>query len=230
MVRPYTAAKGSLTMKHLTLAATFFAAVGLGLLGSEGVGAAKGRSPRTKYDDPRTSYLLEDGSGGLRLPEEDAEGDRWDARMPALFINWHDAVTYCAWRSVRDGREVRLPTEEEWEKAARGVDGRWYPWGWRGDPSLCNMRESRKERTAPAAVEEFPRDVSVYGVRGLAGNAYDWTSTVEVQGTGESRRVYRVNRGGSWGYTAPYCRAANRWKYEPSYVSGDRGFRLARSR
>ena len=159
----------------------------------------------------------------------DVQGDRWDPRLPALSINWQDAVAYCAWRSVRDGREVRLPSEEEWEKAARGVDGRWYPWGWRFDASLCNMRASRKERTTPVVVEEFPRDASVYGVRGLGGNVYDWTSTEDVEGTGESRRAHRVSRGGSWGGAARSCRAAYRWRFEPANVGDNRGFRLARS-
>ena len=87
-------------------------------------------------------------SGRLKLPEVDADGDRWDARAGRRCgISWHDAVAYCDWRSAREGREYRLPTEAEWEKAARGVDGRWFPWGQPFDPSLCNMRESRRERT-----------------------------------------------------------------------------------
>ena len=126
----------------------------------EGLEAAKARSPRRAPDGARR-YLLEDGAGGLKLPEVDAEGDRWEPRWPAFGISWHDAVAYCAWRSARDGREYRLPSEEEWEKAARGVDGRWFPWGWRFDPSLCNMRESRQERPAPVAVDEFAGRVGV---------------------------------------------------------------------
>jgi serine/threonine-protein kinase len=145
-------------------------------------------------------------------------------------ISWHDAVSYCAWRSERDGREYRLPTGEEWEKAARGVDGRWYPWGWGFDPSLCSMRESRKERTAPVAVEEYPEDRSVYGVSGLAGNTSDWTSSEMIEGTGEARRVLRDFRGAGWGGDARHARAASRGSYEPANLSDGIGFRLARSR
>ena len=159
----------------------------------------------------------------------DAEGDRWDPRHPALSISWHDAVAYCEWRSARDGKDYRLPGEEEWEKAARGVDGRWFPWGWRFDASLGNMRQSRKERTAPTAVDEYPRDVSVYGVRGLGGNARDWTATEFVQGSGPARRVNRIIRGGNWDGPARYARAANRFWHLPAHVNGDVGFRLARS-
>ena len=195
---------------------------------SEGLEAAKLRSPRRTFNVASSSYLLEARTGGLKLPELDAEGDRWDAQLPAHGITWHDAVAYCAWRSVREGRECRLPSEEEWEKAARGVDGRWYPWGNRFDPSLGNMNLSRR-RPAPATVGEFPRDVSVYGVAGLAGNVMDWTSTELVSGTDDSRRAGRVFRGGSWGSVMRNCRAARRDWHGPSRVYGYLGFRIARS-
>jgi serine/threonine-protein kinase len=196
----------------------------------EGPDVAMARSPRVISDDPRTTYLREDGAGRWNLPEVDAEGDRWDARWPVMGISWHDAVAYCGWRSERDGRRYRLPTGEEWEKAARGVDGRWYPWGWGVDPSLCNLRESRKERPSPVAVEEFPEDRSVYGVRGLGGNIRDWTSSEMVEGTGEAPRVVRDSRGGSWRGTARDPRAASRLGREPALVGDGVGMRLARSR
>ena len=160
----------------------------------------------------------------------DGEGDRWDARWPAYGISWHDAMGYCEWRSARDGCAYRLPGEEEWEKAARGVDGRWFPWGWRFDASLCNMLKSRKERPSPVPVDEYPRDLSVYGVRGLAGNVRDWTASEEIQGTGEARRVLRVYRGGDWDRSARNSRAAYRHWLEPTGVNVGIGFRLARSR
>jgi formylglycine-generating enzyme required for sulfatase activity len=91
------------------------------------------------------------------------------------------------------------------------------------------MRDSRKERNAPVPNDEFPSDVSVYGVRGLGGNVYDWTSTEEAQGTGPHRRGWRVYRGGCWSSTARYCRAAYRGRTEPTLVNVNLGFRLARS-
>ena len=76
----------------------------------------------------------------------DAGRRRLGSTLPCVSgISWHDAVAYCAWRSEREGFEVRLPTESEWEKAARGVDGRWYPWGNRFDPS----RQASGRRAAP---------------------------------------------------------------------------------
>jgi len=196
---------------------------------SEGLLAAKRRSPRTIENDPRSSYLLEDGSGGLALPDVDGDGDRWEPRMPVIGVSYRDALAYCDWYTTPSGREVRLPTEEEWEKAARGVDGRWYPWGNAFDPSLCNMIRSRRERPWAVAVDAFPADVSVYGVRGLGGNVCDWTCTELIDGAGEGRWIRRVVRGGCWHYEARHCRTARRVRQAPDDVEGVIGFRLARS-
>ena len=90
-------------------------------------------------------------------------------------------------------------------------------------------RESRKERNSPVPVDEFPTDVSVYGVRGLGGNIQGWTATEEVSGTGPARRVARVGRGGCWSSAARDCRAAFRLWVVPAVVLDVLGFRLARS-
>ena len=147
--------------------------------------------------------------------------------MPVFGISWHDATAYCAWRSVSEGRTIRLPSETEWDKAARGVDGRWYPWGNRFDASLANMNQSRRERSAPVAVEEFPRDVSVYGVRGMAGNVRDWTATEHTEGRGAKLRVCYVIRGGAWGTDRIRGRSAYRLWLDPFKVYDDIGFRVA---
>ena len=160
------------------------------------------------------------GSDGFRLPEVDAEGDRHDPSWPVLAISWYDAVAYCEWRSVRDARRYGLPTEAEWEKAARGVDGRFYPWGNRFDPALCNMKDSR-ERAGPVPVGSFATDVSPYGVRDLAGNCEEWC----LDEAGDSRGS-RVARGGAWLSNAIVVRSAYRNAIEPHLVGGIRGFRL----
>jgi len=194
---------------------------------TEGVDAAHGRAPRHA---PKTgSYLRTTAAGLLAMPEIDEEGDRWYPRLPVMAISWYDAVAYCDWRSAQDQREYRPPTETEWEKAARGVDGRWFPWGDRFDPSLCNMVESQRERTTIAVVDEFPTDVSVYGVRGMAGNMRDWTSTEHVGGSGEGARIGRVVRGGAWSSTRIDARCTGR-DWDVLYlVVGSIGLRLARS-
>ena len=155
------------------------------------------------------------------------DGDRWDDSWPAFGISWHDAVAHCEWRSERAGFEVRLPTESEWEKAARGVDGRLYPWGNRFDASLCNMESSRREGRSPAPIDEYATDVSLHGVRGLGGNIRDWTaSAFQQRQAGAALRVYR---GGSWSNSATFGRAAYRDWNSPSIRYDNIGFRLARS-
>ena len=196
------------------------------LVSSDGMDAALARSPRRSARDPVTSYLETSADGKLQLPETDAEGDSWDPRLPAVGITWNDANAYCEWRSRRDRRSYRLPTELEWEKAARGVDGRWFPWGWRFDAGLCNVDGSRKERPAPVPVDEFPTDCSVYGVRGCAGNIEEWTSTKLIQGEGDGARVGLVVRGGGWNAVASYARCAARFDYAAESCSDYLGFRI----
>ena len=193
----------------------------------EGVETAVARSPRRSARDPVTSYLRVDGSGTLHLREVDSEGDRWDPRLPVVGVTWNDAVAYCEWRSAREGRRFRLPTEIEWEKASRGVDGRWFPWGWRFDPTLCNMEESRRERPAPVPIDEFPTDRSVYGIRGTAGNVQEWTATERVEGEGSSARTGRVVRGGAWQSVRSHVRCAARYDYAAETTSDIIGFRIA---
>lgn len=160
------------------------------------------------------------GANGFSLPEVDSDGDRHDPNWPVLAISWHDAVDYCAWRTSNDDRTYGLPTEAEWEKAARGVDGRIYPWGNRFDPALCNMRDSR-ERPEPVPVGTFTMDLSPYGVRDMAGNCEEWTADPY----GDSRRS-RIARGGAWLSNSVLVRCAYRSPIEPHLASGLRGFRL----
>ena len=129
------------------------------------------------------------------LPDATGNDLQWHPDSPVSSISYSDAVTYCAWRSGRGGRELRLPTETEWEKAARGVDGRWYPWGHRFDWALGNMVTSG-EVCAPVPVDRFPTDVSVYGVRGMAGNMSNMTAP--QGGAGEDREAQPAARGGCW--------------------------------
>jgi serine/threonine-protein kinase len=112
-----------------------------------------------------------DGTFFLR---EDAEGDLWQPEWPVMLINWNSARAYAQWEAERTGLPWRLPGEFEWEKAARGVDGRTLPWGNHLDPTFTNMRDSRSDRPMPAAVDSFPVDESPYGVRGMAGNVRDF--------------------------------------------------------
>jgi serine/threonine-protein kinase len=177
---------------------------------------ALGRAPR---EGAEGKTLWTWSASGLLTPPETSR-----ANHPVVGLSWHDANAYCLWRSEKEGRPVRLPTESEWEKASRGVDGRWYPWGRRFDASLCNMRDSRREGPGIVGVEEFPTDLSIYGVRGLAGNVRDWTAT-RIARDGSEDSV--VVRGGAWNLPAVVSRAAHRFWLPPGFVSDYLGFRLA---
>ncbi len=106
-----------------------------------------------------------------------------------------DAVAYCEWKTRVTGREWRLPTEEEREKAARGVDGRRFPWGDAADASLCKNTDSRAEPTQPEPVGAFPTAESVYGMLDAGGGVWDWTSSLfEPLREASSSRVLRESR------------------------------------
>lgn len=154
---------------------------------------------------------------------EDGDGDRWEPEWPVMMVDWHGACAYARWLSAEEGVPWRLPTDAEWGKAARGVDGRFHPWGDGFDPSWCNMVDSRRARPYPVAVTEFPIDESPYGVRGLAGNVRDWCLDADPV-TGR-----RYNRGGFWIGGARECRAADRHIHEETHRTAELGFRLVRS-
>lgn len=92
---------------------------------------------------------------------------------PVVGVSWLDAQNYCAWLSELTGLPIRLPTEAEWEKAARGSDGRRYPWGNEWDPTVCNPNSENL-----TAADAFPGGASPYGCLDMVGNAAEWTSTL----------------------------------------------------
>ena len=117
-------------------------------------------------------------------------------RWPVFGISWFDATAYVRWRSKRDGRRYSLPSDEEWEKAARGTDGRQYPWGEHFDAGFCKNLNSRKVRAQPEPVGSFRHDCSPYGVRDMAGGMKEWCRSWFSK---EDRQ--RLVRGGSWNHT-----------------------------
>ncbi len=158
------------------------------------------------------------------VPEVDRDGDRWDPSWPVFGITWADAMAYAAWRADETGEPWQLLPELWWEKAARGVDRRAYPWGNRLDASLCKMKESRAGVARPEPVGTFVGDVSVYGVRDTAGGLRDWCA--EESFDDDSNR--RVVRGGAWGSARAFCRSAWRGGLPAWAVSAYVGLRLCR--
>ncbi|MBI3099562.1 MAG: SUMF1/EgtB/PvdO family nonheme iron enzyme [Planctomycetes bacterium] len=146
----------------------------------------------------------------------------WHPHWPVVGVSWHDAMAYADWRSRREGRVFSLPHEEQWEKAARGTDGRLYPFGNKFDATFCNVSSSHKEGPRLLPVGTFPEDISPYGVCDLAGNARTWClDEVEV-----GHKPGRVIRGGAWDVAGTYSRAAVRFGDVPENVNWRLGIRL----
>ncbi len=175
-------------------------------------------------------------AGGFAL-QTDADGDTWQPEWPVIHVDWHGAVAYLAWRTEQTGRPWRLPDELEWEKAARGVDGRWFPWGDHLDPSWCCISSSHRGRVLPAVVDSFPVDVSPFGVRGVGGGVRNWCrADIFASGwetmvadrsdpSGGPRRELLASRGGAWSMSARYARCANRMADQPLMRLPFLGFR-----
>jgi formylglycine-generating enzyme required for sulfatase activity len=94
-------------------------------------------------------------------------------KCPVVYASWHDATMYCRWLSEATGKPYRLPSEAEWEKAARGRDGRIYPWGNEWQAGRCNSREEGVRTTTP--VGTYALGKSPYGVLDRVGNVWEWT-------------------------------------------------------
>ncbi|MBM75704.1 MAG: hypothetical protein CMK59_09915 [Proteobacteria bacterium] len=119
----------------------------------------------------------EDGSSKERFViEPDAEGDLWELNWPVLLVSYYQAEAYAKWLSEKTGKSWRIPTDTEWEKSKRGVDGRIFTWGNCFEATWAALRDGKRGRPLPSSVYDYPEDESIYGVRGLCGNASDWCS------------------------------------------------------
>jgi formylglycine-generating enzyme required for sulfatase activity len=139
---------------------------------------------------------------------------------PVVGVNWFEASAYCNWLSAVTGTEIRLPTEFEWERAARGEDGRVYPWGNEFDPKKCNSVEGQIYRTTPIGL--FPNGVSPHGIFDASGNVAEWTANWYKAYSGQKEDLqddygekYRTIRGGSWFNYRWNVRCAYRFRLVP---------------
>ena len=167
-------------------------------------------------------------------------------RHPVVYVSSLEAIKYCQWLTTRERRKYRLPTEAEWEYAARGTDGRKYPWGnheRRGD--LANFadkntvfawsdRDVSDGYAESSPVGAFPAGVSPFGMQDMAGNVWEWCldyfeayrGTPKVNPKGATSGAKRSYRGGSWKSRFNSLRTTTRGSNVPSYSCNDLGFRI----
>ena len=154
---------------------------------------------------------------------------------PRTNVDWYETVAFCRWLSVQLDYEIRLPTEQEWEKAARGIDGRAYPWGnsyLAGYANVNNKSQGGDYLEQTTAVGMYPHGASPYGTEDMAGNVWEWCLNKYDKSedtTIDSSIEMRVLRGGSWFYDQIDARTAYRNRSAPGGRYYGIGFRLLSS-
>ena len=167
--------------------------------------------------------------------------DKWEDKEdhPVVQVSWDDAMAYCKWfnetfKSELGDLLLRLPTEAEWEKAARGAYGKEWPWGNEFDPSKCNSVEGRKGSTTPVGAYSSTGGDSPYGCADMVGDVWEWTHSLYTKypysakdgREDETSRDSRVLRGGSFGNDRDLARCASRFNDAPDGRDEFIGFRV----
>jgi len=188
---------------------------------------------RVEVSNAMYAACVDAGACSHPFLEENPYYGRWVYRnLPVVFVNWSQATEYCEWA----GR--RLPTEAEWEKAARGTDERPYPWGKAlPTPRLANYAESLIGE--PVSVYRYPSGASPYGALNMAGNVREWLAdwfdkryyleTPRDNPTGPETGIERSMRSGAYDADANEIYTTSRYKHEPQSAGLSRGFRCAES-
>lgn len=186
-----------------------------------------------KYEVTNAQYKECVDAGTCNKPQDtEWYNDSGKATHPVVYVDWNQANAYCTWAGKR------LPTEAEWEKAARGESGTIWPWGNEFDCSKSCNSVSPCKQSSTCAVGSFPSDVLSYGVYDMAGNVWEWVSdwydenyyknSPAQNPKGPNDGKYRVLRGGSWsGYDMGLFWGANRGRGVPTGRDGGNGFRCA---
>ena len=188
----------------------------------EGGAQARGSVRLDRRGDGRWQLTMQPGDAVLRAaagepiryPNRDRNAEQDWLRMPVVGISFEDAKAFAAWRGAR------LCTEHEWERAARGADGRAFPHGDTIAPEDANFDETYGKRSfGPDEVGSHPRSRSPFGVDDLAGNVWEWVAV-------DATATQAAARGGSFSYAATTARIANRETPPPSYRDISLGMRL----
>lgn len=189
-------------------------------------------------------HLAADHPAGPRRAPEHWSDTRFNRpSQPVVGVCWHEARAYCCWLAAQSGRPFRLPSEAEWEAAARGREGRRYAFGEAFDPAACNAVPAHVRRPTPVGV--FPSGDTPEGIADLTGNVWEWTASVWGPDAaapafgypyrpGDGREdlaapdeSLRVARGGSWLNTPDLLLAAYRYPFHPGHRNDLYGFRVA---
>lgn len=191
---------------------------------------AAGYQKRTYWT--KAGWLWRESTGKIQPEHWDNEKWTWCESLPVIGVSWYESVAYCTWLSEMDRKKYRLPTEAEWEKAARGTDIRLYPWGREFDANLCNTRARNLKQTV--SVNEYtPGGESPYGCDDMAGNVSEWTLSEyqpypydgkDGRNDVEGEKL-RVIRGGSWYKPKLRARVTTRGMNDPFFADTDVGFR-----
>ncbi|MCS6840549.1 MAG: formylglycine-generating enzyme family protein [Roseiflexus sp.] len=152
---------------------------------------------------------------------------------PVTDVSWEEAQQFCQWLSETTTTRYRLPTEAEWEYAARGSDGRRFPWGNSWDPARANTRDGGSGRITPVGMH--PSGASPFGCLDMAGNVWEWTASLDApypyqpdDGREDPRAPgRRILRGGSFANPRGFARCACRFRLAPTVRNEFLGFRLA---
>ncbi len=192
-----------------------------------------------KYPVTNAQYAVFVRETGHRVPEHWDGGQPPDTKEnhPVVNVSWYDAEAYCRWLTEITGKNYQLPTEAQWEKAARGNEGRLFPWGNNWDRQNCNAIAGGEQGTTPVGTYSSQGD-SPYGCADMAGNVAEWVSdwykedyyirpSVSKNPRGPSSGETKTLRGGSWSDDTRGVRSANRAHNDPALVSPEIGFRCA---
>lgn len=192
---------------------------------------------RTGTSESQPVYGRSPSGGFVLIADED--GDRWEPDWPVVLVDHADARAYAAWWAARTDLPWRLPSEWEWEKGARGVDGRAFPWGDHEEDTWACTLHAHPGRPLLTPVSSFPEDESPYGLRHCAGNVHEWVleardEPLPAAGTrarlpAERDAVFRIIRGGGWHMAVRHARCELRHATQALSRLPYLGFRLVRS-